>query len=720
MLFGRHKWMQRAAIRACSKLAKNSKTMRRLLTLAEKKGDEYVSAKAAKVLKEFEKPVKTPADAIGEPSLMQISVASIEVEPSVIAGAVSSEDRMEVLQNIVDSKDRTKLADIVNWLKESGGDKKVQASYLMALGRLGGTPEVKAIAPFLTSGDDRVRANTVEALGMIYERYGISEIPEMVKSSLSDRHNRVRANAIVAMEGKNEAEEALEQMVYSGSPTYQRSAIYAISVLGQVRYKPFLEFLSRAKEKMVQKQATEVLDFLTDSEAVPKLNSVKELHIGDGTDINDQQSFDGDELGDLSCSVINPWDSALLSEEQAAALFRQGQKLSTRAGKNAGVKKSAKGIQVEEGTVAQGIFEAISSTFVLVTGALFYGLALILVCGLLYYIFVILTEYFPDPLWSIVGCFMAVLLMATIEGLTPRPVDGNTSGVRVNRREAVKLYAIVDKIADQLRVRKPASILIHPYSEIGLYDVTATPFIPLTSEPQIRIGLASMRALSISQLRALIYAELARVEQSNKQTYLKLVRSIDSTVQQIHEKLKVDGDARVYVNPLFYGAMLYRALVRAISSSTTMRIILDSDRRAAHYAGKEVYKAALNKYSISARLFDHDLQEIILGASTQSSDQGKENIYSYYRDFLDGLSEKRLVKLKTEIFKCPPPGNRTFPPLQKRLDAASSVPDSKDDDGTDLTQAVSLLENVEKLEDNFSALFMTKLPHKDELIDDEK
>jgi HEAT repeat protein len=679
--------------------------MRKLLVLATKNGDEYVIAKAQEALDKLQPLEERPETGIAaEPSLLQLPQTSIEVPTSLINKAFSQEDRLALLQEIIDKKDRTKLVDIVKWLEEETSEKKAVASYLMALGRLGGATEVAAIKPYLESSDDRVRANAVEALGMMFERYGMAEIPDLVKPALADRHNRVRANAIVAMEGKGEAAEALEQMVYSGSPTYQRSAVYAISVLNKQEHRPFLDFLSRAKDNMVQKQADEVIEFLADAESVPVLSVTKELKIGDGLT---EDGFDeGDDITNL---VINPWDSVLLSEEHAAILFRQG--MNTKGGgarpMNSGVKQKSPS-EKEEGTVAQGLAEALASTFILVTAVLFYGLAIIMIGALLWYIFVIMTEYFPDPLWSVVGCFMAVLLVAVIEGLLPRPVDGVESAVRLSRRDAPALYAMVDKIADQLRVRKPASILIHPYSEIGIYEVTPTPFLPFSSEPQLRIGLASMRALAVSQLRAIVYAELSRVQQSEKQAYLRLVRSIDGTVQQIHEKLKVCGDARVYVNPLFYGAMLYRALVRALSSSTIIRIVLDSDRNASVYAGKEVYKAALNKYSISARLFDQDLQEIIQGASTTSTAGYTENVYSYYRDFLDGLSEKRLVKLKTEIFKCAAPGDRVFPPLQRRLDAASEGSYDNEDNGPDLTQAISLLANSDKLEASFSSVFMNK------------
>ena len=180
-----------------------TKTMRKLLALAVKKGDEYVVGKANDALSKL-KPLeqKTDLQIGGDLSILQVPLGSIEVEPALIKEAVSLDDRLKLVQEIIDKKDRTKLVDIVKWLKDKSSDKKAVASYLMALGRLGGAPEVAAVKSYLESGDDRVRANAVEALGMMYERYGMSEIPDLVKPALADRHNRVRGNAIVAIEGK--------------------------------------------------------------------------------------------------------------------------------------------------------------------------------------------------------------------------------------------------------------------------------------------------------------------------------------------------------------------------------------------------------------------------------------------------------------------------------------------------------------------------------------
>jgi len=678
MLYAKQDWMVRASIKACQLLGRSSRSVRRLLDERIKDADVAIKPIVQKAIDSLTG--GADPSRVGPGDSLVASVPGFDLG-DVVAGAaldgMSTEDRLKALQTFVDNKDTTKVPQMVSWLA-SEKDARASASLIIAIGRLGGAGEIDSLAAFLPSSDGRVRANAVEGLGMIYERYGDARIPPLLKPLLGDRHNRVKANAIVALRGEAEAGEALEQMVYSGSPTYQRSAVYAIMVLRRREYRPLLDFLVRAKDRMVQKQASEALEFFVDTDAVPELAATEELTISEN-----EQAVRGEAAEDLGGVIVNPWDSTLLSEEDAAAFLR---------------KKARK---KEEASMVSDLVESIASTVVLVTSILFYVGSVVLVIGLVWGVIQCLSD--PSALTAILGVALLILSIGAIEGLIPRPVDGADAGVRITKRDAPKLFAIIDKAADQLRVRKPTSVLIHPYSEIGLYEVTGTPFLPWSSSPQLRLGMASLRALSVDQLRALVYCELARVSSARSQFYLRLILSLDGTMQQIREKLLIQGDVKVYFNPLFYVASAYRALLKGVSSKAYMRLILSADALAAKYAGRENTSAALTKYCISARLFDQDLAEIVQGASKHGQDAA-ENIYSYYRGFLDGLNEKRLLRLRNEIFKYSPPGDRLFPPLQDRLDAISDG--GGVDEKPDGTQAATFLVNQVKIERDFSARFI--------------
>ena len=680
MLQSKQDWMKKAAVKAGQLLGRSSRSIRKLLEEHSKTTDPQLKAMLQQALDSFSS-AGEPSRVIPGDSLVA-SIPGFDLGDAVTGQALdglSSEDRLKALQTFVDNKDTTKVPQIVKWLKAEK-DARAMASLVIAVGRLGGSTEIECLASFLSSSDGRVRANGVEGLGMIYERYGDANIPGLLKPLLGDRHNRVKANAIVALRGEAEASEALEQMVYSGSPTYQRSAIYAIMVLRRKEYKPLLDFLVRAKDRMVQKQANEALEFFVDTENVPELAATEELTIKE----NDEAVL-GSPDGELDDVIVNPWDSTLLSEEDAAAFLRK------RAKKK------------EEVSTAADLVEAIASTFVLVSSVCFYIVLAGTVIGLAYGLMIVLTEKDLNAFWAIVTGLMLFLLVGAIEGLIPRPVDGADGGVRITKRDAPKLFALIDKAADQLRVRKPASVLIHPYSEIGLYEVTGTPYIPWSSSPQLRLGMASLRALSVDQLRALIYCEMGRVSAARSQFYLKLIISLSGALHQIHEKLFIQGDARVYINPLFFIATAYRFVFRAVTAKANRKMVIKADELAAKYAGRDTTSAALTKYAISARLFDQDLAEIVQGASKHGQDAA-ENIYAYYRGFLDGLNEKRLLRLRKEIFKYSPPGDRVFPPLQDRLDSISAAQGA--DGKPDSVQAATLLTNQVKIERDFSARFI--------------
>ncbi|NLI78152.1 MAG: hypothetical protein GX442_17175 [Candidatus Riflebacteria bacterium] len=104
---------------------------------------------------------------------------------------------------------------------------QLKASFLIAMGRLGGPGDVPALAAGLAAEDARVRANAVEALGTV----GGDEAVRRVIPLLQDPDNRVKANVITVLKGFGGASllELLRRMAAEDEVWMRDSALYALS-----------------------------------------------------------------------------------------------------------------------------------------------------------------------------------------------------------------------------------------------------------------------------------------------------------------------------------------------------------------------------------------------------------------------------------------------------------------------------------------------------------
>lgn len=109
-------------------------------------------------------------------------------------------------------------------------DQKVLASLLLGLGKIGGAAVLPALGGFLAQEDDRIRANTVEAIDLVLQR----AYTEWMRPLEEDRNNRVRANAAVALARFDPAGAAriLASMVAHEDKWFRMSAAWAAGACG--------------------------------------------------------------------------------------------------------------------------------------------------------------------------------------------------------------------------------------------------------------------------------------------------------------------------------------------------------------------------------------------------------------------------------------------------------------------------------------------------------
>ncbi|MGZ3709807.1 MAG: HEAT repeat domain-containing protein, partial [Bdellovibrionota bacterium] len=111
---------------------------------------------------------------------------------------------------------------------------KVQSTIIMALGRICTNERILDIASFLDSADERIVANTIEALGQVRS----PRCSDLILPKLASRNNRVKANAAMALfaAGHIEVIDTLKPMLMHSDPLMRSSAAFAIgelTVLGE-------------------------------------------------------------------------------------------------------------------------------------------------------------------------------------------------------------------------------------------------------------------------------------------------------------------------------------------------------------------------------------------------------------------------------------------------------------------------------------------------------
>lgn len=116
---------------------------------------------------------------------------------------------------------------------------RLLATVILSLGHMGLAENIPTISYYLNDRDDRIRANAVEALQLIND----PKVMSLIQLSLSDNDSRVRSNAAKALWffGELRAVDTVRTMMQGGQLDYQASGAYAMGEMARaVREKSTL------------------------------------------------------------------------------------------------------------------------------------------------------------------------------------------------------------------------------------------------------------------------------------------------------------------------------------------------------------------------------------------------------------------------------------------------------------------------------------------------
>ena len=212
-------------------------------------------------------------------------LAELMEVPNVKSRLESSDPavRLEELRRLISLKDTSRLDEIkrVALLDEDAFIRTVAVS---GLGALGSPLAIEALRSLVTSSNDRVRANSVEALGALIAKLD-KDSPQFIaakqdiRKCLSDKSGRCRANAIIALKDERDVNiiAPLQEMIEKGSVNVKKSAIYALADMNRDEFLPLLEKLYHDEDSGVKKNAANVLRVMAEEGCRSAAETLKKL-----------------------------------------------------------------------------------------------------------------------------------------------------------------------------------------------------------------------------------------------------------------------------------------------------------------------------------------------------------------------------------------------------------------------------------------------------------
>ncbi|BDD03367.1 M48 family metalloprotease [Aureibacter tunicatorum] len=180
-----------------------------------------------------------------------------------------------------------------------------------------------------------------------------------------------------------------------------------------------------------------------------------------------------------------------------------------------------------------------------------------------------------------------ILLLFTIRHFKKHNKIENDQNIKIQPDKHPKLFAIINKISDSLKIRPPHTIYLIPDSNAGVFFKEQSIF-PFTSNPkELMIGGALINSLNEKELEAVIAHELAHFSQ--KEMMLgKMVTSANQYIFHIvHDQNNfIDKAIKKHIDKVFFGSLI-----------VILKFLMNQERKIFN----NIYNSLNKEYNILAR-----------------------------------------------------------------------------------------------------------------------
>ena len=184
-------------------------------------------------------------------------VEPMQIDPQKLKQFLSGneKEKLAVIQLVVNKHMKQAVPALVDRLKEET-DPVVLSPLILALGKLGDSPDVQHIVPFFDNPDPSVRAATVESA------VSLGTAQEHILRLILDPENRVRQKVAIALKsmGPDHALPVIRNMVGSDSAAMKSSAAFVLRFFPDEKNVEILETLLDSPDLNVRNNALKTLE----------------------------------------------------------------------------------------------------------------------------------------------------------------------------------------------------------------------------------------------------------------------------------------------------------------------------------------------------------------------------------------------------------------------------------------------------------------------------
>jgi Zn-dependent protease with chaperone function len=293
------------------------------------------------------------------------------------------------------------------------------------------------------------------------------------------------------------------------------------------------------------------------------------------------------------------------------------------------------------------------------------------------------------------------MVVAVIKSLFARMGQGSF-GVQKTDADCARLFQVVRDVGKQVDTRAVDQVYIAPGSTICVHQEGRGPFgIFGVKRRVLTLGLATLRYLSVTELRAILAHEYAHF--SHKDTaYSRFIHQVTVSIGEALRGMGAAGGKLNYVNPFYWFFVLYYRAYSLLSAGFSRSREFLADRMAACLYGKDAFISGLTTVATSGSLFETTAYKNI--DSLLGQGKAYDNIYEVFSSYRDEqLSDDERYKLFQETLNEKGSVFASHPTIRERLAAITMFPASVKPDET---PAISLFDDPEALEKELT-VYMT-------------
>jgi Zn-dependent protease with chaperone function len=252
--------------------------------------------------------------------------------------------------------------------------------------------------------------------------------------------------------------------------------------------------------------------------------------------------------------------------------------------------------------------------------------------------------------------FFIMIIIPIIAVLVYHP-----TGFLLERKEAPRLFAMLDDITGKLKVKLPKVIMVGD-SSIAVTGVF---------RKRLLLGMGALLQLKQDELYAILVHEMAHLKglDSIVGAWLNSINIAITSILRFFQKLPV---WHIFITVIYYMLLLYFYIYNFFNLAYSRQREFLADRYAALLAGSNTFGKALTNSIIYTKGFENSVIKAIVNAGIQN--KRFLNIYTEYQKHVLNKRLKHMKVLEKDVLSAKESWLATHPSLKRRLKIIKDLP----------------------------------------------